>query len=73
MSDPLARGLVAFGVTLVLVTLVATLPPFPAPAPTTDYERARFMLECTQDWALEADECRAILAGEDPPSRTAGC
>ena len=30
-------------------------------------EEARFMLECTQDWGLTGDECRAVLHGENPP------
>lgn len=36
-------------------------------------EHARFMLECTHDWMLSADECRAILQGEDPPPPREGC
>jgi hypothetical protein len=60
---------------------MATLEPKPAPMPPALFdskvpvEEARYMLECTQEWGLTADECRAVLHGEDPPrhDETSGC
>jgi hypothetical protein len=64
------------------VAIMAMLWPKPAPTPPAllestkvPVEEARYMLECTQEWGLTADECRAVLHGEDPPrhDETSGC
>ncbi|GAG34442.1 unnamed protein product [marine sediment metagenome] len=45
--------------------------PRPEPEPVEpakiSVEEARYMLECTQDWGLSGDECRAVLHGKNPP------
>jgi len=41
--------------------------------PVEDIDRARFMLECTHDWMMAPDDCRAVLRGEDPPASVDGC
>lgn len=39
----------------------------PEPEPAPDHERARFMLECVQDYQNEPATCVAIYNGDEPP------
>ena len=53
-----------------LIASPAFMPPSPPQAPPKD--RARFMLECVQDFQNTPETCSAVWAGTDPPQQPDG-
>jgi len=58
--------------TAVLAGVVGTTFVPPPPVPIAQPERARFMLECVQDYQYTPETCAAIWSGDDPPQRADG-
>lgn len=64
---PILLGLTMAGAVIV-VPMVTRIEAAPAPQP----DRARFMLECVQDYQYTPETCAAIWSGDDPPQRPDG-
>jgi len=64
---PILLGVVG-GIALVIVPMVRQDVPLPQAEP----DRARFMLECVQDFQNTPETCAAVWAGADPPQQPDG-
>lgn len=60
-------GMVGFAFVVGFYPQLEPADPVNAESVKIPVEEARFMLECTQDWGLTSDECRAVLYGGDAP------